>query len=96
MRQRAEKGWNKFKGNSPHRPWVDEIKIKCKKCGLLTSRTADVGNPWLDAGVIGFSTLIDPNTKKISYTHDKKYFQRWFPADFITESFPGKFKIWFY
>ena len=89
-------GWKEFKGHSPHRPWIDEIKIKCPKCGNLVSRIKAVGNPWLDAGIVGYSTLKDPKTGKVSYTGDKKYFKRWFPADFITESFPGQFKNWFY
>ena len=59
-------------------------------------RIDDVGNVWLDAGIVGFSTYVDPETKKLSYTTDKKYWQEWFPADFITESFPGQFKNWFY
>lgn len=59
-------------------------------------RVSDVGNPWLDAGIVAFSTLVDPQTGKVSYTNDKKYWQEWFPADFITESFPGQFKNWFY
>ena len=39
-----------------------------------------MGNPWLDAGIVPFSTLPEG----------------WFPADFITECFPGQFKNWFY
>ena len=96
LKKRAIVGWNKFKGKSPHRPWVDFVKIKCSKCGKLASRILDVGNPWLDAGIVPFSTLIDPKTKKLSYTTDKKYWKKWFPMDFVTESFPGQFKNWFY
>jgi len=80
LRERSVKGWSKFVGHSPHKPWIDEVKMKCSKCGSLMSRIEPVGNPWLDAGIIPFSTL--PNG--------------WFPADFITESFPGQFKNWFY
>jgi isoleucyl-tRNA synthetase len=47
-----------------------------------------VGNPWLDAGIVSFSTL--------RYREDPEYWKRWFPADFITESFPGQFRNWFY
>uniref|UniRef100_A0A7C4M5Q3 Isoleucine--tRNA ligase n=1 Tax=candidate division CPR3 bacterium TaxID=2268181 RepID=A0A7C4M5Q3_UNCC3 len=96
LKTRAVKGWENFAGNSPHKPWIDEVKIKCDKCHREISRINDVGNPWLDAGIVSFSTLIDPKTKQVSYTSDKKYWKRWFPADFITESFPGQFKNWFY
>ena len=53
-----------------------------------TSRIPDVGNPWLDAGIVPYSTM--------SYNRDRKYWEKWFPADFITESFPGQFRNWFY
>jgi len=85
----------KFEGRSPHKPFIDEVKIS-HSCGGSMSRIPDVGNPWLDAGIVPFSTLVDPETKKVSYTSDKKYWQEWFPANFITESFPGQFKNWFY
>jgi isoleucyl-tRNA synthetase len=88
LEKKAVKGWDKFKGHSPHKPFIDEVKIKCSKCGKLVSRVEPVGNPWLDAGIVPFSTL--------KYKTDKDYFKKWFPADFITESFPGQFKNWFY
>ncbi|MCD6441775.1 MAG: isoleucine--tRNA ligase [Candidatus Marinimicrobia bacterium] len=88
LKERAVEGWAEFEGNSPHRPWVDAVKIKCEKCGEIVSRVEDVGNPWLDAGIVPFST--------IHYTTDKKYWEEWFPADFICESLPGQFRNWFY
>ena len=96
LKSKATEGWDKFSGHTPHRPWIDNVKIKCPHCQELMTRIPDVGNPWLDAGIVPFSTLIDPETKKLSYLTDKKYFKTWFPADFITESFPGQFKNWFY
>jgi len=88
LKERAIEGWQDFEGHSPHRPWVDEVKIKCLKCGKKVSRIPDVGNPWLDAGIVPFSTM--------GYFKDKEYWKKWFPADFICESFPGQFKNWFY
>lgn len=96
LKSRAISGWESFSGHTPHRPWVDEVKISCSKCSKEMNRIADVGNPWLDAGIVSFSTLIDPKTKEISYLTDKKYWQDWYPADFITECFPGQFRNWFY
>lgn len=96
LKAKSVEGWDEFEGKSPHKPQIDFVKIKCDKCGETVSRVGDVGNVWLDAGVIPFSTLIDPSTNKSSFTGDKKYFNEWFPADFITESFPGQFKNWFY
>jgi isoleucyl-tRNA synthetase len=88
LRERAVEGWEAFEGHSPHRPWVDAVKIRCSRCDALLSRIPDVGNPWLDAGIVPFSTL--------HYRHDRAYWRDWFPADFITESFPGQFRNWFY
>lgn len=88
LRQKALAGWEKFDGHSPHRPWIDEVKIKCDACGKPTSRILDVGNPWLDAGIVPYSTM--------HYLSDHDYWQQWFPADFITECFPGQFRNWFY
>ena len=88
LKELAVEGWDKFEGNSPHRPWVDYVKIKHPKTGLIGTRIADVGNPWLDAGIVPFSTM--------KYFEDKKYWEQWFPADFITECFPGQFRNWFY
>jgi isoleucyl-tRNA synthetase len=88
LHERAIEGWDKFEGHSPHRPFVDEVKIRCSSCGEPVSRIADVGNPWLDAGIVPFST--------IHYREDPDYWAKWYPADFITESFPGQFRNWFY
>ncbi|RAQ94547.1 isoleucine--tRNA ligase [Thermogemmatispora tikiterensis] len=88
LRERAVEGWEEFEGHSPHRPWIDAVKIRCRQCGALVSRIKDVGNPWLDAGIVPFSTL--------DYRHNRDYWRQWFPADFVTESFPGQFKNWFY
>ena len=88
LKDRAVEGWAEFDGHTPHRPWVDRVKIKSAKSGNLMSRVPDVGNPWLDAGIVGFSTL--------KYNTDREYWDTWYPADFITESFPGQFRNWFY
>ncbi len=96
LKEKAVEGWKDFDGNSPHRPWVDKIKLKCSKCGKLMTRIPDVGNPWLDAGIVPFSTISKDNKSTPLYLSDKQEWQKWFPADFITESFPGQFKNWFY
>ena len=88
LKARAVEGWPEFDGHSPHRPWVDKVKIRNPKTGNLMSRVPDVGNPWLDAGIVPYSTL--------GYNQDRKHWEQWFPADFITESFPGQFRNWFY
>ena len=88
LKTRAVEGWPEFEGHPPHRPWVDRVKIRNPKTGNLMSRTGDVGNPWLDAGIVPYSTM--------GYNKDRTEWEKWFPADFITESFPGQFRNWFY
>jgi isoleucyl-tRNA synthetase len=88
LHERAVVGWERFEGHTPHRPWVDEVRIACPNCGEPVERIKDVGNPWLDAGIVPFSTL--------HFREDPDYWAQWFPADFITESFPGQFRNWFY
>lgn len=96
LKKKAVSGWDKFEGNTPHKPYIDEVKIKCSKCGETTGRTPDVGNPWLDAGIVAYSTIAENNQGEPLYTKDNKEWRKWFPVDFITESFPGQFKNWFY
>jgi len=88
LQAKAVEGWDVFEGNSPHRPFIDAVKIRCEKCGGLAARIEDVGNPWLDAGIVSFSTM--------GYSTDHAYWEKWFPADLVLESFPGQFRNWFY
>lgn len=96
LKEKAVLGWEKFEGKSPHKPQIDFVKIKCSKCGATISRIEPVGNPWLDAGIVSFSTISRDNHSLPLYLVDKKEWRNWFPASFITESFPGQFKNWFY
>lgn len=70
-----------------HRPWIDEIEIKCPKCGKSVKRVADVGDCWLDAGVVPFSTL--------QYFEDREYWEKWFPAELVIEMIE-QVRLWFY
>jgi isoleucyl-tRNA synthetase len=89
LEARAVAGWEVFVGNSPHRPWVDAVKIRCSQCGDEDmSRVRDVGTPWLDASIVSLSTM--------GYFSDRKYWEQWFPADFVVEALPGQFRNWFY
>ncbi|HEX6140318.1 MAG TPA: isoleucine--tRNA ligase, partial [Candidatus Limnocylindria bacterium] len=88
LQQRAVAGWEEFEGHSPHRPWIDAVEIDCASCGGRARRTTDVGNPWLDAGIVGLSTM--------GWNSDREYWREWYPADWISESFPGQFRNWFY
>ena len=88
LEELAVEGWDEFKDKTPHRPWIDKVKIRHPETGLIGTRIPDVGNPWLDAGIVPYSTL--------KYNSDKEYWNKWFPADFVVECFPGQFRNWFY
>ncbi len=88
LKELAVEGWEDFDGHTPHRPFIDQVKIKHPESGLVGTRIPDVGNPWLDAGIVGISTL--------HYSSDQEYWNKWYPADWISESFPGQFRNWFY
>ena len=88
LKTRAIEGWDDFEGHSPHRPWVDAVKIQCSDCGGKAHRIEDVGNPWLDAGIVPYSTTC--------YNQDRDYWKKWIPADLVLECFPGQFRNWFY
>ena len=89
LKARAVAGWGEFEGHSPHRPWIDGVRIRCGQCGdENTSRIKDVGNPWLDASIVPFSTM--------GYFSDRAHWEEWFPAEFVVEALPGQFRNWFY
>ena len=69
-----------------HRPWIDSIKIKCK-CGNEVERVKDVGDCWLDAGIVPFSTL--------KYFDDNNYWKKWFPVELEIEM-RAQVRLWFY
>ena len=88
LKERAVEGWDDFAGRTPHKPWIDAVKIRSAATGALLSRVPDVGNPWLDAGITPFSTT--------GYNVDREAWEQLYPVDLVSESFPGQFRNWFY
>jgi len=88
LKERASSGLDVLDDHTPHRPYIDAVTIPCSRCGSTMNRVRDVGNPWLDAGIVPFSTL--------SYRKDPDFWRQWYPAHWISESFPGQFRNWFY
>ncbi|MBO7310271.1 MAG: class I tRNA ligase family protein, partial [Clostridia bacterium] len=70
-----------------HRPWIDEVKIKCSECGNAVERISQVGDVWLDAGIVPFSTL--------KHFTDKEYWKQYFPAEHVLEM-KEQIRLWFY
>lgn len=95
LKEKAVEGWSEYEGHSPHRPWIDAIKINCLKCGSLSPRVLDVGNVWLDAGIVPYSTLTPTVGEIPSYITDKKYWSEWFPPEFAVEMYEQT-RLWFY
>ncbi len=70
-----------------HRPWIDEVRIRCAECGKPAERILDVGDCWLDAGIVAFSTM--------EYFEDRSYWEKWFPAEVVIEM-REQVRLWFY
>ncbi|HLG07204.1 MAG TPA: class I tRNA ligase family protein, partial [Gaiellaceae bacterium] len=92
-----------------HRPWVDQVVIACGSCGDEVRRIPEVGDVWLDAGIVPFSTLgwQSPEWVKGGYATgasagvsgadlpDHAYWEQWFPADWVSEM-REQIRLWFY
>ncbi len=71
-----------------HRPYIDEVHIKCTKCGLPMSRVKEVVDCWFDSGCMPFAQYHYP-------FENKELFESQFPADFICEGI-DQTRGWFY
>lgn len=71
-----------------HRPYVDDVHIKCPHCGKEMKRVPDVMDCWFDSGSMPFAQYHYP-------FENKKIFEDQFPADFICEGI-DQTRGWFY
>jgi isoleucyl-tRNA synthetase len=85
LRERARSGLEQLR--ELHRPWIDEVVVRCPQCDADSKRVKEVGDCWLDAGIVPFSTL--------DWLHDRRYWSEWFPADYIVEMVE-QVRLWFY
>ena len=74
--------------NDLHRPYVDDVKVACSKCGEEASRVPEVLDAWFDSGSMPFAQSHYP-------FEGKEDFGRSFPADFICEAV-DQTRGWFY
>ncbi len=91
------------------RPWIDEVPVRCEACGEEVRRIPEVGDVWLDAGIVPFSTLGWQNPEWIEAGYatgaakglttadlpDHAYWEQWFPADWVSEM-REQIRLWFY
>jgi isoleucyl-tRNA synthetase len=93
-----------------HRPWIDDVLIRCEACGNeAVRRIPEVGDVWLDAGIVPFSTLGWQNERWVAGGYatgasaglsgadlpDHRYWEDWFPADWVSEM-REQIRLWFY
>ena len=71
-----------------HKPYVDNVHIKCPDCGKEMTRIPDVVDVWFDSGAVPFAQYHYP-------FENKEYFESHFPADFIAEGL-DQTRGWFY
>ncbi|MBR0598979.1 isoleucine--tRNA ligase [Sinanaerobacter chloroacetimidivorans] len=72
-----------------HRPYVDDVHIKCEKCGSIMSRIPEVMDCWFDSGAMPFAQQHYP------FENKEKFDEELFPADFICEGI-DQTRGWFY
>ena len=107
LEERASSGLEQLE--ELHRPWVDNVPIRCESCGEEARRVPEVGDVWLDAGIVPFSTLGWQNPEWIPEGYatgaakgltradlpDHAYWEKWFPAHWVTEM-REQIRLWFY
>lgn len=71
-----------------HKPGIDEVVIKCQKCGKTTKRTPEVLDSWVEAGSASYAERHFPFEKGVKL-------EDFFPPDFIVE-YTGQIRAWFY
>jgi isoleucyl-tRNA synthetase len=106
LRERATSGLDQLQ--ELHRPWIDNVPIRCD-CRAEVRRITEVGDAWLDAGIVPFSTLgwQNPEWKPHGYATgaaagltgadlpDHAYWEKWYPADWVSEM-REQIRLWFY
>lgn len=74
--------------NNLHRQYMDQVTIKCPKCGKIMYRVPEVLDCWFESGAVPFAQRHYP-------FENKKWFESHFPSDFIVE-YTGQVRCWFY
>ncbi|MEI7760624.1 MAG: class I tRNA ligase family protein [Thermoleophilia bacterium] len=91
------------------RPWIDAVPIRCEACDGPVQRVEEVGDVWLDAGIVPFSTLGWENPTFVAEGYatgaakglttadlpSHETWEEWFPADWVTEM-REQIRLWFY
>ena len=107
LEERALEGFDQLE--ELRRPWIDRVPIACEQCGDSVTRIPEVGDVWLDAGIVPFATLGWESAQRVPQGYatgaargltkadlpDHAYWERWFPADWVSEM-REQIRLWFY
>jgi isoleucyl-tRNA synthetase len=107
LEERAVRGLEQLQ--ELHRPWIDEVVVRCEACGQEVGRVPEVGDAWLDAGIVPLSTLGWESGDNVFAGYgtgaakgltladlpDHAYWEQWFPADWVSEM-REQIRLWFY
>src|SRR5437762_6566944 len=107
LAERAVSGFEQLE--ELRRPWIDRVPIRCERCAEPVERVKEVGDVWLDAGIVPFSTLGWENPEWVDEGYatgaarglttaplpDHAYWEKWFPADWVSEM-REQIRLWFY
>ena len=83
-----KKGINVPDGIELHKPYIDNVHLRCEKCGKEMTRTSEVIDCWFDSGSMPFAQYHYP-------FENKEIFEANFPAQFISEAV-DQTRGWFY
>ncbi|MDD3223284.1 MAG: isoleucine--tRNA ligase [Clostridium sp.] len=83
-----EKGVNVPDNIELHKPYIDNVELRCPKCGKIMKRTPEVIDCWFDSGSMPFAQHHYPFENKETFKHN-------FPAQFISEAV-DQTRGWFY
>ena len=107
LREKAVSGLGQLQ--ELHRPWIDEVVIRCDGCGEDVRRIPEVGDVWLDAGIVPLSTLGWQSEEWVEAGNgtgaakgltgaplpDHVYWEKWFPATWVSEM-REQIRLWFH
>jgi isoleucyl-tRNA synthetase len=107
LEERAVEGLDQLQ--ELRRPWIDRVPIRCEQCDQPVTRVLEVGDVWLDAGIVPFSTLGWESAERVpggfgtgaardltnADLPDHAYWEQWFPADWVSEM-REQIRLWFY
>jgi isoleucyl-tRNA synthetase len=79
---------NKIQELDLHKPYIDQVALKCPRCGGQSNRVPEVVDCWVESGSMPFAEMHYP-------FENEEMFKNRFPADFVSE-YVGQVRAWYY